>query len=269
MISDNLSQDNLAMRVERERVAHDEHDVMAMHNELKSRFPHVDAYSTRIELVDCFNSYMDNLHGKVILDYGCGRGDMSLRYLRAGAVKVCAIDISSVYIADAERRMHEAGFSAERYSARVMDAHHMDFPDNSFDIVAGWSILHHLQPEVAMAEIHRVLKPGGRVLLWEPLADNPLLRIFRWLTPKARTADEAPFTGVQIKHLEQAKQWRSELGWCGLLGAPVGMVTSLLMKKRPKNFLLSSAVAMERWTHKKRILLNWNQHVLFNMVKLG
>jgi hypothetical protein len=69
--------------------------------------------------------------------------------------------------------------------------------------------------------------------------------------------------------LVRIRQWRSELGWCGLLGAPMGMLTSLLMKKRPENFLLRSAVALERWTHKKRILLSWNQHVLFNMVRLS
>jgi hypothetical protein len=38
------------------------------------------------------------------------------------------------------------------------------------------------------------LAPGGRAVFLEPLAHNPLLRLGRWLTPGARTADEHPFT---------------------------------------------------------------------------
>jgi ubiquinone/menaquinone biosynthesis C-methylase UbiE len=207
------------------------------------------------------------VEGLSILDYGCGRGDMTLEYLRNGAAKVSAIDISSVYVADGDRKAREEGFAPDRYHFQVMDAHQLDFPDNSFDIVAGWSILHHLNPVVAMNEIHRVLKPGGRVLLWEPLADHPMLRLFRWLTPSARTVDELPFTGKAIRQIVGQREWRSELGYCGLLEAPLAMLTSVILRPYPKNPLMHLADAIERWTHERGILLSWNQHVLFNMVK--
>ena len=260
---------DIAARVDRERYAHTEKDVMAEHNKIKHRFPHVDQYPSRKRLDGLYKELMRNISGLTVLDYGCGRGDMTREYLQNGAAKVAAIDISPVYVADGEENVRRAGFAEDRFSFQVMDAHKMTFPDNSFDIVAGWSILHHLDPDTAMNEIHRVLKPGGRVLLWEPLADHPLLKLFRWFTPQARTEDELPFTGEAIRRIIGHRQWRSELGYCGIIEAPVAMCTSLLMKNRPDNSLIRLADRIETWTHEKGILLSWNQHVLFNLVKEG
>jgi ubiquinone/menaquinone biosynthesis C-methylase UbiE len=63
----------------------------------------------------------------------------------------------SVYAAHAEQQVRETGLSPERFDFLVMAAHKLSFPDNSFDIVAGWSILHHLNAETAMNEIYCVL----------------------------------------------------------------------------------------------------------------
>ena len=260
---------DIAARVERERHAHTEKDVMAEHNKIKNRFPHVDSYPSRRRLEGVYKAFMKNVEGLTILDYGCGRGDMALDYLRNGAAKVCAIDISPVYVADGESRVIAEGFAPERFDFQVMDAHKMTFPDNSFDIVAGWSILHHLDADTAMNEIHRVLKPGGRVLLWEPLLDHPLLKLFRFLTPDARTEDELPFAGAAIHRILSHRRWRSELGYCGFLEAPVAMFTSIVMRNSPDNFLIRLADKLETWTHENDFLVSWNQHVLFNMVKLA
>ncbi len=75
-----------------------------------------------------------------------------------------------------------------------MDAHELVFPDDLFDIVVGNGILHHLDLPVCLASIERVLKPKGFALFIEPLAGNPLLKLFRVLTPRARTIDEKPLT---------------------------------------------------------------------------
>jgi SAM-dependent methyltransferase len=47
---------------------------------------------------------------------------------------------------------------------------------------------------VALNEIRRILRPGGRAVFMEPLWHNPILRVGRALTPTARTADEHPLT---------------------------------------------------------------------------
>jgi SAM-dependent methyltransferase len=81
---------------------------------------------------------------------------------------------------------------------RNMDAHHLQFADASLDVVFGTAILHHLEFPRALREIHRVLRPGGLMLFVEPLRDNPVARIVRWLTPYARTPDEMPLSATEI-----------------------------------------------------------------------
>lgn len=257
----------LSERVERERLAHTEDDVLARSYALKDRFSHIWTFPSRKRLFARIDAHTRDLRGKTVLDYGCGRGDASLNYLAAGADRVAGIDISSEYIADADMRAKEAGFEADRYDFRVMDAHSLAFPDASFDFVIGYGILHHLDAEVALSEVHRVLKPGGRVMLQEPLADHPLLKLFRRLTPKARTEDEAPFTGADIRRLTERPEWRTQLAYCGILEAPVAMLTSVLLPERPQNALLRLADRVETWLHQRGLLNHWNQYILFDMQK--
>jgi SAM-dependent methyltransferase len=262
-----MSTTALADRVAREHEAHTERDVLAESIRLKSKFPHLATYPSKQRLYGTIDRFTSDLRGKTILDYGCGRGEMAMKYLAAGADKVAAIDISEVYVEDLRQRAQAAEFAEERCDFRAMDAHKLDFPDASFDFVVGYGILHHLYPAVAFSEIHRVLKPNGRVLLQEPLADNPLLKIFRKATPDARTEDEAPFTGKQVRELENQLGWRTESVYCGVLEMPVSILTSKLMRSRPNNFLLRWADKVEAWLHRRRWLLSWNQYIVFNLVK--
>lgn len=139
-----------------------------------------------------YTDYYD-VAGKEVLDYGCGDGDAALQALEDGATRVTGFDISNAEIAEANQRAAELGVS-DRATFKVADAHDLDLPDDAFDIIAGVSILHHLEVEPALREIRRVLRPGGRAVFVEPLLDNPLLKLFRLMTPGARTDDEHPFT---------------------------------------------------------------------------
>lgn len=130
---------------------------------------------------------------KVVLDYGCGQGPDTADLIRRDARHVTGIDVSEAEIDRARAAAKEAGFS-ERTDFLVADAHATGFSDDSFDLVVGDSILHHLDLRAALAEIRRILRPGGRAVFSEPLAHNPILRLGRALTPTARTADEHPFT---------------------------------------------------------------------------
>lgn len=254
-------------RVRREQVAHTESDVLAEAYKLKDRFPHIWEYPSRKRLFAERDAYFEAISGKKVLDYGCGRGESSLYYLSKGAF-VSGIDISPTYVETARAAAESAGYPRERYDFSVMDAHAMTFPNDHFDLVAGEGILHHLDADLAMKEIWRVLKPGGRVFLQEPLADNPLLKLFRWLTPKARTVDEEPFSGGAISRLTNPSRWKSECVYCGIVEAPVAMVTSVLMPSKPDNILLRAADSVEKWLIGNRVLLPWNQYVLLNLVKV-
>jgi ubiquinone/menaquinone biosynthesis C-methylase UbiE len=82
------------------------------------------------------------------------------------------------------------------------DAMRLPFGDASFDVVYGCSILHHLDPELALAEVRRVLRPGGRLVFSEPNLMNPqVLLMFKCgpLKPYLQVSpDEMAFTRGRI-----------------------------------------------------------------------
>lgn len=84
-----------------------------------------------------------------------------------------------------------------------MDAHNLDFKDNYFDLVIGYGMLHHLELDIVLNEIKRVLKSDGLALFREPLDINPILTLARFLTPKARTTEEVPFKKIHLKKIVQ------------------------------------------------------------------
>ena len=259
--------DEIARRVERERLSHTENDVLAANRKLRSKFAHIDRYPSKRRLYRVVEDYVRDLSGKVILDYGCGTGDSMVKYLGAHAEKVYGMDISDKYIAICRKLCLERAFPPERYDLRVMDAHDLQYPAGTFDCIVGLGILHHLDARVALDSLYRALKTGGRALFVEPLADNPLLRLFRLLTPSARTKDEKPFTGRDIRELFPASRWVAQISCAGILEAPTSVVTSFLMPANADNFLLRSADRLESWINRKRILPSWNQIVLFDLTK--
>jgi ubiquinone/menaquinone biosynthesis C-methylase UbiE len=132
----------------------------------------------------------DDLSNVRVLEYGCGDGWITGQLARRGA-RVSAFDISGEAVAQTQEMMRAAGLG-DRCDVRVMAGEQLDYPDNTFDIAVGFAILHHLEMDRALRELKRVLKPGGQALFAEPLASNPLIRLYRRLTPQYRTPDEAP-----------------------------------------------------------------------------
>ena len=138
--------------------------------------------------------------GKRVLEYGCGIGSYSFGLAEHGA-DVVGIDISEVGIETATARAAQEGLGNAEY--HVMDAEKMTFPDASFDVVCGIGILHHLDLDVALAELARVMRPGAKAVFMEPLGHNPAINAFRLLTPKLRTADEHPLVRRDFKTIRR------------------------------------------------------------------
>ncbi|CAB4946544.1 unannotated protein [freshwater metagenome] len=97
------------------------------------------------------------------LEIGAGTGYFTLHMLKAGIVgSAVATDISPGMIAALEKNAQEQGLEVE---ALVADAERLPFEDDSFDLVLGHAVLHHIPDlERAFSEFHRVLKPGGAIL---------------------------------------------------------------------------------------------------------
>ena len=138
-------------------------------------------------------------NGKTLLEYGCGTGSGSEKWLNYGAI-LTGIDISPAGIKKAQERLADTAYEADYL---VMNAENMDFPDNSFDVVAGTGIIHHLDLVNSYKELRRVLKPEGHAVFIEPLGHNPIINLYRTITPKMRTDDEHPLKMKDIKLLRQ------------------------------------------------------------------
>nr|AAG23267.1 methyltransferase-like protein [Saccharopolyspora spinosa] len=99
--------------------------------------------------------------GVRLLDVGCGTGQPALRVARDNAIQITGITVSQVQVAIAADCARERGLS-HRVDFSCVDAMSLPYPDNAFD--AAWamqSLLEMSEPDRAIREILRVLKPGG------------------------------------------------------------------------------------------------------------
>jgi SAM-dependent methyltransferase len=123
---------------------------------------------------------LGDVKDKKVLDVGCGGGWIS-RLLAFKGASVTAFDISLEGCITTRKKLREGGF--EGHSMSVMDAHSIAFRDSTFDAVFVTGALHHLNIAKVAREVHRVLKPSGRFVCYEPLAYGPIMWAIRqvWL----------------------------------------------------------------------------------------
>ena len=102
------------------------------------------------------------------LELGAGTGFFSLNLKQAGVLdQVHVTDLSPGMVEAAKANATKLGFTVE---GRVADAERIPYDDNTFDVVVGHAVIHHIPDvEQAFREMLRVLKPGGRfVIAGEP-----------------------------------------------------------------------------------------------------
>lgn len=115
-----------------------------------------------------------NLTGKKVLVPGCGFGEDAVRLAALGG-QVYAFDLSPEVLAIASQRAQNTGYGDIHFA--LMPAEKMDYPDHYFDVVIFRDILHHVDIARTLAEIQRVLKPGGLVCGNELYTHSKLQRI--------------------------------------------------------------------------------------------
>jgi ubiquinone/menaquinone biosynthesis C-methylase UbiE len=109
---------------------------------------------------------LGDLRGKRALEVGCGGGWMTRMMALKGAL-VSAIDVSEEGCISTRMKLEKDGLPFETIC--TMDAHALTFPDNTFDAVLIAGVLHHVNIAKALAEARRVLKPGGKLVCFEPM----------------------------------------------------------------------------------------------------
>lgn len=101
----------------------------------------------------------DDLANKDVLEIGTGNGSHA-QLLARHARSYAGIDITDYAVKSTSERMHRFGIN----NARIlrMDAENMSFDDESFDYIWTWGVVHHSSnTEAILAEMRRVLRPGG------------------------------------------------------------------------------------------------------------
>ena len=191
-----MSQKKNKNRIEREK---DFHDISFRDNIRKKAHKF---YSVTKKSRDYYHQILkSNSTGANALEYGCGPGGFAFMLAEHGA-KVTGIDISDVAIDLAEVEAESRGIH-DRISFSMMNAEELEFDDSSFDLICGTGILHHLDLEHSYSEINRVLKENGIAVFIEPLGHNPLINLYRKLTPNLRTVDEHPLMKRDLKLAEK------------------------------------------------------------------
>jgi SAM-dependent methyltransferase len=136
-----------------------------------------------------FDSFIDfpSLKTKDVLEIGCGNGSHA-QLLATHAKSYTGIDLTDYAVKSASFRLTLWGLNGK---AQKMDAEQMQFPDNSFDLIWSWGVIHHsANTQRIVKEMNRVLRPGGRAIImvyyrsfWSYYAAGALLTILRGKFP--------------------------------------------------------------------------------------
>jgi phosphatidylethanolamine/phosphatidyl-N-methylethanolamine N-methyltransferase len=124
--------------------------------------------------------------GGRILEVGVGTGISLPDYSRAN--RLSGVDISESMLRKAKERVAELGLSHVE-GLWVMDAERLSFPDASFDVVVAQYVITTVpNPEAALDEFARILKPGGEIVLVSRIGAEAGLRraLEHWFAPAAR-----------------------------------------------------------------------------------
>ena len=178
-----------------------------------------------------------DLSGKRLLDFGCGTGQASTQLAALGAL-VTGMDISPELISLARRRAELDGLT-DHLQFQNVDLLKAPPPPDSYDLILCSAILHHVDFSVVLPILRSCLKPGGKIVIGEPIATSPLLRKIRDWAPVSRDAspDEKQFDAAEVAAIAGFFD-RPELFYFNL--------TSRLMRFVPRAFDLENAPAASR-----------------------
>jgi ubiquinone/menaquinone biosynthesis C-methylase UbiE len=118
--------------------------------------------------------------GKKVLEIGCGNGADGVMFARAGA-QYTGVDLTEAAVEATRTHFQVMGLKG---TFQIENAERLSFSDRSFDFVYSHGVLHHTpHPDNAFAELHRVLKPGGKavLMLYHKRSFNYYVRIMSYM----------------------------------------------------------------------------------------
>ena len=117
---------------------------------------------------DAMMDWLAPIRGQALLDVAGGTGDISFRFLqRASGANATVLDLTEPMLAEGRKRAETVGISGQLQWV-VGDAMALPFEDDSFDVYTiSFGIRNVTDPQKALSEAYRVLKPGGRIMVLE------------------------------------------------------------------------------------------------------
>jgi SAM-dependent methyltransferase len=219
----------------------------------QQRFSHIPSGPTTQRAFEtAFRLITDGLGDTArVLDVGCGRGVYTHKIKELGASYVLGSDISEYYIAEAER---DYGVPGE-LEFRVQSAHQPI--GGMFDVVCGFAVLHHLDFRAFLVEAYeRNLKPGGRMVFWEPMS-HPAILAFHAFVRSAHSEDEWPLTPKDVRWLRETFP-RTHIRPVNLAAMLTNAASSLVFSS-PDNALSRMGDRIDRRIERRRRLAPFGQ----------
>lgn len=176
---------------------------------------YVDQSAERYRLEPLILPFADfsSAKGKRVLEIGVGLGADHQCFAEAGA-DLYGIDLTERAVEHTRRRLELFGLTS---SLKVGDAEELEFPDKGFDLVYSWGVLHH-SPDTpkAIAEVYRVLKPGGvaKVMIYHTWSMIGLMLWLRyallagrpWRSLRSIYAEHLESPGTKAYSRDEARQ---------------------------------------------------------------
>lgn len=141
-------------------------------------FKHIEEFRYTIEPEIFSFAQFTRFNRKTILEVGVGAGTDFIQWIRAGT-NAYGIDLTREAIENVSRRLQLSGLSPQ--DLRVADAENLPYPDNFFDLVYSWGVIHHSPDTIkCLEEIIRVTAPGGtiKVMVYNR---HSLFAVYRWI----------------------------------------------------------------------------------------
>lgn len=259
---------------------------VTLHQRFVSRQASLDYFHWRC---DQYPGYLDlmpvaGLDGKRILDYGCGPGHDLVGFAEySKPLSIIGCDISSTSIAEAKERMRLHPQVPCELLLLPADATALPFPDASFDYIHSSGVLHHVvNLQATLAELRRLLKPGGilRVMIynadsiWLHLYVAYVLRLRDNLIPKALSIREAFARSTDgpncpIARCYRYEEFAAEAKQVGLNATLRGVACSLFERKLAQQSLTDAAMDMRLEREHRAFLLGLTFDTQMNPIHQG